>query len=726
MSTRRTGFAAAAYPWFAAALGVLLLASGCGKDEPVAPSTTGSVRGAVSLPADGGSVSGVQVILQLSESEEAAPRVPRKASSRLLGSKVDLAAVAAATAPPSLAPAAGAADTTFAGAGGEFVFDQVLPGTYTLYAEGSATLRAVRTGIVVEAGSATVVGTIALTPTGSISGTVSLEGAADHSGAVVFVAGTSYAAYSNAAGSFTITGVPVGTWTVMASKTGYLPATRGAVAVTAGDATSLGEIFLAMGSISGVVAFQGTVQLPGGPAGAGVLVLAVGLDSDGNGVGTVGSAFTSAGGSFAISLPYPLAPTSSVAIEAFVPGTSYIAFASLGSGLAVGPVSTGVFDVVSMIVETAGGRSVSDFTPGEVNLATADAGVALAAAGTDLADREAVRSLVLGEVGGQIADFSGGSFTVGPSVSAVSVDPPDLRTDIPFFDVELTDSHLELWDIEADGNVNDGTDDAYDGMYYLDIDGAAFPSQTAGTPEAQLEDDREVALGPVADMVIGLTVTRKIFVPATDAFVRYAEILTNTGGSPVMVDVRISGNLGSDEYTDLVNFSSDGNQTVDPGDQWIASHWDSSDPAVAFFFPGASPSKFDDDVEYTWTDVTIEAGATVVLYHWGFQLTGGPVAQLAALLSDVERDTPAEFFESLTIAEAAAGLFAGFAPNLLGEAGAVAPFSTVTFDNQTAAVSRILDAASDGSFRSALSGTESGHSVHVTATDGTDEFVVVP
>lgn len=712
----------------AAFLCLALIAAGCGGDEPLAPATDGSVHGAVTLTGGAGSVAGIQVILQVSGAEGAgALQVPRGARSRLLGSRADLPAIAAATMPPASAPAAGAADTTFTNGSGEFVFDGVAPGSYNLYLEGGAVLRAFRTGVTVEAGRRTELGTIALTPTGSISGTVELEGAGDHSGAVVFVAGTSYAAYSDAAGNFAITGVPVGTWTVMASKEGHLPASRAPVAVVAGEATALGEIFLALGPVSGVVAFQGTVQLPGGPAGPGVLVLAVGLDSDGRGVGTLGSAFTAADGSFGIAHAYPLAPTTSVAIEAFAPGASYAGFATLSTGLAVGPVSTGVFEVITMIVETEGGRGVSDFTPAEVNQAVAEAAAELASAGTDLADAAAVRALVLAEVGGLIADLSGGSFSVGPSLAAVTSDPPDVRTDIVSFAVELTDAHGELWDVYDDGGVGDGTDDAYDGMFYLEIDGAAFPSQLAGTPEAQLEDGREVALGPVADLgAVGLSVVRKAFVPSTGAFARFAELLTNTGGLPITVDVRIYGNLGSDESIDLVNYSSDGNASVDPGDRWIASHWDGDDPAVAFFFPGASPAKFDDDVEYSWPGVTIEAGATVVLYHWGFQLTGGPVSQLAQLLQEIEEEIPEEYFESLSVAEASAGLFAGSAANLLGEAGSVAPLATVTFDNQTAAVFRTLVANSDGSFRAVLPRTESGHMVHVTATDGTDVLVAVP
>ncbi|MFC1500526.1 hypothetical protein ACFL6T_05890, partial [Candidatus Zixiibacteriota bacterium] len=212
----------------------------------------------------------------------------------------------------------------------------------------------------------------------------------------------------------------------------------------------------------------------------------------------------------------------------------------------------------------------------------------------------------------------------------------------------------------------------------------------------------------------------------TESFARYTEILTNTSGSDLTVDVRISGNLGSDEYTNMVNYSTDGDGIVDPEDHWLAMHWDSSDPALAFFFPGASPFKEEDDVEYSWSDVIVPAGETVTLMHWGFQRSSEPVSSLGALMESLDDEMPASYFEGLTIAEAGAGLFAGVLPNVIGGAGSVAPLAVVNLDNQTAGTTATVTALADGSFSVVLRNTQSGDSVHITATDGTDTVVIVP
>jgi hypothetical protein len=73
---------------------------------------------------------------------------------------------------------------------------------------------------------------------GTISGRVT-AGKPGVSGAVVTVEGTGAAATTNAAGKYTIDGVPAGTHTVTATASGYSPATASGVVVLAGSTTTV-------------------------------------------------------------------------------------------------------------------------------------------------------------------------------------------------------------------------------------------------------------------------------------------------------------------------------------------------------------------------------------------------------------------------------------------------------------------------------------------------------
>lgn len=474
---------------------------------------------------------------------------------------------------------------------------------------------------------------------------------------------------------------------------------------------------------------SGKVSLPSGPAGEGLMVLLYALEGNGEVAAFLESTMTDANGEFAIRTEID-SPNSRLAIEVLVEETSYFGFLSSMEGMEIGPVSQGVFEVVGMIVGSEGGRTVDNYTPEEITAILLEADAALLTAGTDLADPEAVRNQVLTDVGGLIADYSEGTYRIIPTSTVVDTDPPDEHTPIDIYNnymIVLSDGGGETWDIQFDGIVSNGTYDAYDGMFQLRIDGLwYFPWLGYSSDLVQLEDEREVVIGPAIDWgAPGLAVTRKIYVSPDEAFARFAELLTNTSDVDITIDVTVSGNLGSDESTDEVQYSSDGNTTVDPEDQWLAMHWDSYDPALGFFFPGASPQKYSDNLEYTWYDVTIPAGQSVTLLHWGFQLSGGPVSDLADLLTDNTSTPPDSYYTGLTIAEAEAAIYTGSIQNVIGEAGAFAPFTQVTLENLISGARESVVANSDGSLSAVLHQTNAGDMVHVMASDGTHEVVAV-
>ncbi len=85
---------------------------------------------------------------------------------------------------------------------------------------------------------------IQLVPTGTFLGQATLENAVDHTGTVVFLEGTSYVAVTDAAGGYSLTGVPVGAWPARAMHVGYLDDSTGGALVAAGDSVTLAAMFL--------------------------------------------------------------------------------------------------------------------------------------------------------------------------------------------------------------------------------------------------------------------------------------------------------------------------------------------------------------------------------------------------------------------------------------------------------------------------------------------------
>ncbi len=85
---------------------------------------------------------------------------------------------------------------------------------------------------------------LCLTPTGSISGQVTLSSQSDHRGALVFLEGTSYSAYTDTTGDFTLSGVPVSNYQYTAMAQGYLANKGNAVVVTKSQTTNVNLIVL--------------------------------------------------------------------------------------------------------------------------------------------------------------------------------------------------------------------------------------------------------------------------------------------------------------------------------------------------------------------------------------------------------------------------------------------------------------------------------------------------
>lgn len=464
-------------------------------------------------------------------------------------------------------------------------------------------------------------------------------------------------------------------------------------------------------------AVTGAVAMPGGGSNVGLVIQAIVLDLDGGETTTVGAAVTDASGAFTVDIPSGLPLGLQVLLRAIGDGIQLDAFA-LTATTGIDAASNGVARLVRQIASSRGGASLQSFNAAAIGTITTAAGAALVSGGTDTSDPGAVFDEVRASVGVDVSAASGATVVAEIPTPAVTTDPPGADAPIVSFSYSLVDALSEIWDVEADGSIDDGTNDAYDDFFDLFIDSVAIVPDTT-----VLRDGRTVVVETTAS---GLDITRKIHVPEAHAWVRFTEVLTNPSAGDITVDVQVEGNTGSDEGTDLAHATSSGDGTVSPGDEWMTSHWELADPALGFLFPGASNVvKSDDDIDYYWNDVVVPAGGTVTLFHWGFQRSATDVDALSEELSTIGAVPDATYYEGATIADASNGLNGGMLASVSGEAGSAVPGEALTISNTTQAMTVMSFAAFDGSFASALP-VATGDQVTITGDLGTDRTVIVP
>jgi hypothetical protein len=167
---------------------------------------------------------------------------------------------------------------------------------------------------------------------GSLAGTATLEGESDHAGVLVSLQGTPYATLTGPSGAYTFSGVPVGQYTVEATRSGFASASVGDQTVTAGMTTAVPALVLAgnPGSVTGIARLEGRSDH------AGILV-----KLDGTSLETV----TDAAGQYAID---------AVAQGSYTVTATYAGFDAATSGIV--PVTPGGTATVSdLILEVARG-----------------------------------------------------------------------------------------------------------------------------------------------------------------------------------------------------------------------------------------------------------------------------------------------------------------------------------------------------------------------------------
>ena len=206
--------------------------------------------------------------------------------------------------------------------------------------------------------------------------------------------------------------------------------------------------------------------------------------------------------------------------------------------------------------------------------------------------------------------------------------------DIP---IDLFDGNGFRWDIQTDGRIRYGTDNAYYYSSYGGLDLASimlpdgYSDDFNGSSDAIAEDeDRELTIGPHVFSGRDLEVNRKIFVPEDEAFARYLEILENTGTTEMTVRIYIRTYLGSQEDTEIIQTSS-GDQSLAANDDYIIT--DDEDgtgtPTMVHVFSGANaevePSEMESYLSSYYYrmgyyfDVTIPAGERRIVMHFASQ-----------------------------------------------------------------------------------------------------------
>ena len=205
---------------------VLLMCAGCKQSlndtvDNTVDSGVGTISGKVTYQNAGIDSSGITVYLEKLED-----------SGR--------SAVVAASSSAGRAVSAPFYKETITASDGAYKFDELPDGSYTVYAtrENEA---AYRTVSVVDGGNVTAID-LQLVKRGSISGKLKVSSGGSVAGSIVGVAGTSYIAFVAEDGSFTITGIPVGTHKLCVMTNGVYQAIDAEYDVDGENPTDAGEI----------------------------------------------------------------------------------------------------------------------------------------------------------------------------------------------------------------------------------------------------------------------------------------------------------------------------------------------------------------------------------------------------------------------------------------------------------------------------------------------------
>lgn len=258
----------------------------------------------------------------------------------------------------------------------------------------------------------------------------------------------------------------------------------------------------------------------------------------------------------------------------------------------------------------------------------------------------------------------------------------------------LYDANNFDYDIQQSGAIDAGKNQIFGGDFNSHRGGMLLDILVNGVPNrftGEGSSGQNFAVTEVSGRQIvisqpglgGLDVTRKIYVPNDGYFTRYLELLKNSSGAPVTVDVKLTSyfrfvsklqNGFQFNREPRIISTSSGDAFLSVSDPTARDHWvvvdDDEDldpflpsptlelPATAHIFDGPNASQDVGDAQYnidftnnfgqlteTWKSVTVLPGSTVAFMHFGSQQTVRVSAQASAQRLD---QLPAEALAGLS------------------------------------------------------------------------------
>ncbi|MFN3196914.1 MAG: lectin-like protein [Bradymonadia bacterium] len=227
-----------------------------------------------------------------------------------------------------------------------------------------------------------------------------------------------------------------------------------------------------------------------------------------------------------------------------------------------------------------------------------------------------------------VQDTDGGGMGDGDEVTE-GLDPTDAADDLAELIFTLIDGAGFTWDVDTRGQIDDGTDNAYDNAGYIELNSEDFTSQQWATYEL---DRRQLLLTDILSFIASsdegamlnasVLTERRVYVPEDGQFVRHVDSLTNLGDETITFTANFNGDLGSGRDTTLVDSSSVSlieDDVVNESDRWFVSD-DETDgdgtPALSFAWQSELPSLTASSVTFSGDDfdiyfeVTLEPGET--------------------------------------------------------------------------------------------------------------------
>ncbi len=202
-----------------------------------------------------------------------------------------------------------------------------------------------------------------------------------------------------------------------------------------------------------------------------------------------------------------------------------------------------------------------------------------------------------------------------------------------------TDAGGSVWDFQANGFVNNGSNDCFDNGAMLQINGRDFTA----SDRKQTADGSELVLTGKNDQI---AIVRRILVDGKRSAARYLEVLTNTGKQKLQVIVEVRSNLGSQAtqsaWNDgrLVNSGPLPKKCVAlaaiprPGDSRPGVIWVIGETAAATPPTVEVSNQHSYAVRYTFE---LAPQQTRVVLHYVLQRPGLQVAQIAEIIKPLWR-----------------------------------------------------------------------------------------